>query len=142
MPRDRLNDAGNYGVGFGRPPANHKFKPGASGNPKGRPKGSLNVGKMLERTLLEKVVINENGKRRTITKLEAAIKQLANKAASGDLNAVKLLGAFVRSAEEQALQRPPSSAALGETDKEVIQGILKRLDTSSKGGKSHGSETE
>jgi hypothetical protein len=140
MPRDRLNNAGDYAVGFGRPPANHKFKPGASGNPAGRPKGSMNIGKLLERTLLEKVIINENGRRRTITKLEAAIKQLTNKAASGDLNAVKLLGAFVRSAEEQAEQRQPTVASLGETDEELIQGIFKRFKASSEGGVSH--ETE
>jgi hypothetical protein len=31
---------------------------------------------VLEKTLQEKVVINENGRRKTITKLEAAVKQL------------------------------------------------------------------
>jgi Family of unknown function (DUF5681) len=29
----------DYAVGFRRPPANTRFKPGQSGNPKGRPKG-------------------------------------------------------------------------------------------------------
>jgi hypothetical protein len=78
-------------VGYGRPPRASQFKPGQSGNPKGRPKGSLNVATVLERTLREKLVINEGGRRREITKLEAAVKQLTNKAASGDARALRLL---------------------------------------------------
>ena len=142
MPRSGVNNVGDYAVGFGKPPANHKFKPGVSGNPKGRHKGSLNVWKMLERTLYEKVVINVNGRRKTIPKIQAAMMQVTNKAASGDLNAVKLLYAFVRSAEEQAINRPTNSVSLGETDQEVIQGILKRFEISNNGGTSNETESE
>ena len=35
------------------------------------------------------MVIKENGERRTITKLQAAMKQLINKAASGDARAIR-----------------------------------------------------
>ena len=91
-------------AGYCNPPEHTRFKTGQSGNPRGRPKGTLNMATVLERTLREKVVINENGKRKTITKLEAALKQLTNKAASGELKALQLLAALVRSAEERALQ--------------------------------------
>jgi hypothetical protein len=124
----------DYTVGFSKPPVERRFKPGVSGNPRGRPKGSLNVGMVLQRTLLEMVVINEGGQRRTISKLEAAVKRLTNKAASGDLGAVKLLLALIRSAEEQEEQKTPASTALGETDQKVMQGMLKRLATSLDGG--------
>src|ERR1700739_4829842 len=72
-------------VGYERPPKATRFKRGVSGNPKGRPKGSLNVATVFLRTLNEKVVVHEHGKRRTVTKLEAALTQLVNKAATGDL---------------------------------------------------------
>jgi hypothetical protein len=130
MSDSRRPKSGDYTVGFAKPPIDHRFKPGISGNPRGRPRGSLNVGTVLERTLLEMVVINEGGHRRTISKLEAAVKQLTNKAASDDLNAVKLLLALIRSAEEQEAQQTPPASALGETDKKVMQGMLKRLATS------------
>jgi Family of unknown function (DUF5681) len=130
MSNSRRPKNGDYAVGFAKPPIEHRFKPGISGNPRGRPKGSLNVGTVLERTLLEMVVINEGGQRRTISKLEAAVKQLTNKAASGDLSAVKLLLALIRSAEEREAQQTPAASALGETDTKVMQGMLKRLATS------------
>ena len=82
---------GTNDVGYGKPPKNSRFKQGRSGNPRGRPKGALNMATVLARTLREKIVIDENGKRKTVSKLEAAIKQLANKAASGELRAVQLL---------------------------------------------------
>ncbi len=75
-------------AGYGKPPETTRFKKGTSGNPKGRPKGSLNVATVFMKALREKVVINEHGQRKTVTKLEAALKQLANKAASGELRAL------------------------------------------------------
>jgi hypothetical protein len=124
----------DYGVGFGKPPAGTRFKKGQSGNPKGRPKGQLNMATVLERTLREKVVINESGKRNVVTKLEAAIKQLTNKAASGELKALQLLAALVRSAEERGTQAAVPNSALDDVDEKVVLGILKRLEATNKGG--------
>jgi hypothetical protein len=45
----------------------------------------------LEEALAEKVAIVENGRRRKITKRSAMIKQLVNKAASGNLRASRQL---------------------------------------------------
>jgi hypothetical protein len=127
MPRRQRTKSDSYAVGFAKPPEDHRFKSGVSGNPKGRPKGAHNVGKVLERTLLETVVINEGGRRKTITKLEATVKQLTNKAASGDLGAVRLLLDWARSVEQHAENTMPADSTLGETDQHVMQGILKRL---------------
>ena len=121
------------GVGYCNPPAYARFKKGKSGNPQGRPKGTLNMATVLERALREKVVINEGGRRKTVTKLEAAIKQLTNKAASGELKALQLLAALVRSAEERGVKAAAPDSALDEIDERVVLGILKRLEATTKG---------
>ncbi len=131
--RSKLEKPKNTKVGYCNPPERTRFKTGQSGNPRGRPKGTLNMATVLERTLREKLIINENGRRKTITKLEAAIKQLTDKAASGELKALQLLAALVRSAEERPIQAAVPNAALDEVDEKVVLGILKRLEATSKG---------
>ena len=114
-------------IGYRKPPANSRFRPGQSGNPKGRPKGSLNVATVLMKTLREKVAINENGKRKKITKLEAYLKQLVNKAASGDLRAIThLSGMALTAADQSAAVESLSAEPINERDQEVLTDILKR----------------
>jgi hypothetical protein len=81
----------DYSVGYGKPPRSTRFPKGKSGNSRGRPPGSKNMGDLFEAALNEEVTITENGKRRVISKREAITKQLVNKAASGDPRSIKLL---------------------------------------------------
>lgn len=41
-PFARRPESSDYDVGYGKPPGGTRFKPGQSGNPRGRPKGSKN----------------------------------------------------------------------------------------------------
>lgn len=113
-----------YDVGYGKPPAHSRFQRGQSGNPKGRPKGALNVVTVLNRTLSEKVVVVEHGKRRSITKLEAAFKQLVNKAAQGDARSLQQLlslNALI------GAETPRAMTTLDQDETAVLQGLLARL---------------
>ncbi|HEU5048593.1 MAG TPA: DUF5681 domain-containing protein [Rickettsiales bacterium] len=80
-----------YEVGYKKPPAKNQFKPGQSGNPKGRRKGAKNFATAIHAELEIRIPITENGKRRTISKREAIAKQLVNKAVSGDPKTVPIL---------------------------------------------------
>jgi hypothetical protein len=121
-----------YDLGYKKPPKHSRFRKGVSGNPRGRPKGKRNFATVLKEILEEKVVINEGRARKTVTKLEAALKQLANKAASGDLVAARQLIALVRSAEQGAVE-PPSNQ-LREDDLKIMQRVLRRQGSGKAGG--------
>lgn len=82
---------GDDEVGFGKPPKHTRFTKGRSGNPKGRPRGSRNASTLLDEALKERVTVSENGRRKKVTKLEAILKQLVNRAAGGDHRATQLL---------------------------------------------------
>jgi uncharacterized protein DUF5681 len=120
------NDKGK--VGYCNPPKHTRFVKGQSGNPKGRPKGKPNVATVLQKALNEKVAVSENGHRKTITKLQAAIKQLVNKAASGELRALRYLMELARSAEERSGDSPIDHVqALAEIDQKVLKEIFGQL---------------
>jgi hypothetical protein len=78
-------------VGYGRPPKQNQFKPGQSGNPKGRPKGARNLNNILEEELEQKVSVTENGRRQRVRKGRLAVRQQVNKAAQGDPKAFQAI---------------------------------------------------
>jgi hypothetical protein len=88
-----MSNAGktDYSVGYGKPPKSTQFKKGQSGNPKGRPRGSLSLMTVIERELNSKVTVTEQGQQKKVRKKEVVAKQLVNKAASGDLKATNLV---------------------------------------------------
>jgi hypothetical protein len=82
---------------------------------------------MLERILEEKVIITLNGRRRTVTKLQAAIIQLTDKATGGDLKALQLLTSMLRSAEERGSQGVVPNSVSDDLYKKVVLRILSRI---------------
>ena len=127
---------GDYEVGYRRPPKATQFQKGASGNPRGRPKGSRNVASVLTDALSERVTVNQSGKRRTITKLEAAVTQVANQAAGGDQRAIKLVLDLLGHAEREAARSetaPTSGDDRRKADKAILVGLAARLKGGSDG---------
>ncbi|MCB1358323.1 MAG: hypothetical protein KDK53_18155 [Maritimibacter sp.] len=80
----RKRSDGTYEVGYGKPPRTSRFKPGQSGNPRGRPRGAKNVDTILHDVLMQQVTVLESGKRRKITVFEAYLKRLSKQALEGD----------------------------------------------------------
>jgi hypothetical protein len=117
----------DYAVGFGKPPTHSRFQKGQSGNPKGRRKGSKNLSTLMERALNERVTIKENGSQKVITKREAFLKQLVNKAASGDPRSIQLAINYLQQLESRAEPSISNTERLGEEDEAVINGILERF---------------
>ena len=81
-------------VGYKHPPIQHQFRPGKSGNPNGRPKGSRNFKSDLREELSETISFREGDQEVTISKQRAFIKRLVASAISGDARAIATLMSF------------------------------------------------
>ena len=70
-----------YNVGYAKPPNAHQFKPGRSGNPKGRPRGTRNFANDLMTMLKVPVKVSRDGKAKKISTQEAMFDAPARKGA-------------------------------------------------------------
>ncbi len=82
---------GPYQVGYGKPPKGTQFKPGQTGNPKGKPRGAKNLKTELLEELQEVIPVKEGGVRRKVSKQRAMLKSLTAKAVQGDPRAASIL---------------------------------------------------
>ena len=111
-------------VGYRRPPKHSQFKPGQSGNPRGRKPGAKTATQVLAGILGQKVKVTENGKRRSISMLEVATKQLVNKAAGGDNQASKLLFSMIAGVGDQLFE---NGAVVSKADEAAIALVIARF---------------
>jgi Family of unknown function (DUF5681) len=80
-PSQRTKSASS---GYGRPPEHTRFKPGASGNPKGRPKQSKNLKSIIQQALTSTVTVRENGRLRSVSKIEGVVLSQLERALKGN----------------------------------------------------------
>ena len=83
-------------TGYRNPPQSAKFRPGQSGNPRGRPKGARNLATDVNRTLNMPVKVTSKGKPRTVSSQEATLLRLREKALNGDARAMDRYLDFAR----------------------------------------------
>jgi Family of unknown function (DUF5681) len=114
-----------YDVGYGKPPAHTRFKKGQSGNGKGRPKKSKSFVALLADALEERVVVQEGGRRRSMTKRQALAKQFANKGAMGDLKAAKMVLELVSHIDDHKTEQLEERQREAEASRERV---LRKLD--------------
>jgi len=81
-------------VGYGRPPKSTRFKPGQSGNPKGRYRNTRNFKTDLREELAEQITVRENGRDRRVSKQRALVKSLVAAAIRGDMRAANAIVTF------------------------------------------------
>jgi hypothetical protein len=88
-------------IGYGHPPVEHRFQPGRSGNPSGRPKGARRFTADLLDELEEIVAVTSGDQKRAVTKQRAIVNVLVSKALKGDAHAIAtIIGACARALGE------------------------------------------
>lgn len=117
FPDKQGNNRENKTVGRGSPPVATRFKPGQSGNPKGRPK-SITLSEAYRRELAK--VDPNDPERRSFA--EVLAEQMIIKAMSGDVSALRELGDRT---EGKARQSIALSMEKREQLEQAIDGIIR-----------------
>ena len=112
--------------GYKRPPKSGQFRAGQSGNPRGRPKGARNLKSDLDKILRKRIRIRENGETREISRQEAILLSLFNKAMQGgDVRAANAIVAMVLKLNP-AVPADEAPEEVSESDRAIIEDYIKR----------------
>lgn len=113
----------DYEVGYKRPPREHQFKPGQSGNPKGRPKKNKNFVEDVKGEMNELIQIQEQGKLKKITKQKALAKRIVADALSGKTSIIKLLLPIL---SDKNFEIKDFEEDLSQEDQAILEDYIKR----------------
>jgi Family of unknown function (DUF5681) len=136
MKKRNLNPKvpGNYEVGYCRPPQANQFKPGQTGNPKGRPKGGQSKGKglldLFDQIGDEQVEARIGDKTRKISRRELSVRQVYNNFAKGDARSLAMMIALEtkRSKIKPEASTPGSGVLLVHPMIESVEEIERNLE--------------
>ena len=115
----------DYAVGYAKPPKSGQFKPGQSGNPKGRPKGVKNLKTDLLEELQGTVPVKQGGKTRHLTRQRAMVKSMVRKAILGDPRATHLVVSMM--ANLMTDDASNGKADLSQTDRDILEAYQKQI---------------
>jgi hypothetical protein len=112
---------GDYEVGYAKPPAEHRFKPGNNANPKGRRRGTKNRGVVIRDVLLEPITVRVGGETKQMSKLEALFEKTISEALAGDKKAAALIFAVAQKEGLLTPEQEEAAESLSETDAAVLE---------------------
>ena len=122
--------------GYKNPPKEYQFKKGKSGNPKGRPRKKkqpssdpgLDLIASVHRELRKSVFVQENGKYREITKLDAFSAQLVAQSVNGKPSQQNmLLGLLMLDTQEETEQQ--TLEQLQSYDEDLLNDLYDQLNS-------------
>ena len=125
-PANQTSKSG-YEVGYRKPPKHTRFKPGQSGNPRGRPKGTNNLKTDLMEELVEKIVIREGDQSHKVSKQRAVVKTLVARTLKGDARSATLLTSMMMRLLETGEGAPDVEDTLVDNELEILGAFADRV---------------
>jgi hypothetical protein len=113
----------DYEVGYRRPPAHTRFKPGRSGNPKGRPKGARGMNTLARELLTARVPVRTGSGEKRMHRIEAVLHKTFELALKGNPRALSQVLSLYASAvpETAAADSPLPAEELTMTDLAILE---------------------
>lgn len=106
-------------VGYGQPPRHSRFKPGQSGNPKGRPKAARSLQEQVSEVFLKQRKVMVNGRPVRMPTIRIALSAMVERAMRGDLAALRtIMPLLVRTLD--APDSPKALEILPEDDRQLL----------------------
>lgn len=87
-----------YDVGYRKPPKHAQFRPGQSGNPKGRKKGTKGMKTLAQKTLTAKVAVRTGNGPKQMMRIEALLHKMVELGMKGNPRALLALFSMYQSA--------------------------------------------
>jgi hypothetical protein len=111
-------------VGNKRPPKEYQFKPGVSGNPRGRPKGSRSLSTLVDEALSKTINVRIGGRSVRMSHREVMVKRYVEQAMKGDHKAFTVLLKLDPKARVEAVE-DEAPAALSDDEQALFLSFLK-----------------
>jgi hypothetical protein len=124
------NSEDDYAVGYGRPPKHTQFRPGQSGNPKGRPRRAKGLNSIVRDTLTQKVAVRTAHGQKKISCIEAVLQKTVEQAMKGNPRALaELLKLYANAVPDQKTDGEPlqSEEDLTATDLAMLEELRRML---------------
>ncbi|QYU70755.1 hypothetical protein J4558_11845 [Leptolyngbya sp. 15MV] len=126
-----------YEVGYGKPPRHTRFKPGQSGNPRGRPRGAKSLNTLVRGTLTQKVAVRTAAGESRMTRIEAVLHKTVEQAMKGNPRALaELIKLYASAVPEEKGPTDPDQRAedLTATDLAILEDYARELGQQQAGG--------
>lgn len=120
--RPRQSERGGR-VGYGRPPREHQFRRGESGNPRGRPRGAKNESTILRGIMQRKIKNRSSESVRTISVLEGILLRITDDALKGNVKSA----AFLLNRFGSMVSGELECSDLTEDDREILETYARRV---------------